>query len=603
MCGIAGSLWITANGIADVGDAVQRMCEDMRARGPDAVGYWKNTELGISLGHRRLAIIDLDERANQPMLSQDDRYVIVFNGEIYNFRELKRELEQDGEVFRTQSDTEILLKLFIRDGEKMLPRLRGMFALAIWDTQTNSLFLARDPYGIKPLYVARSGSGWCFASQVKALLASGVVSSEPDAIGRAGYWLLGSVPSPRTFFRDIQALPAGSWCRISPETRDFNPVMYWDIGDSWRQAPVCSLPEEEVQQIVRNALLNSVRSHLVADVPIGIFLSGGIDSGSLAGLAKEAGCNDIQGITIAFSEFAGKQQDEAPMAALLARHYGIRHHVRVVTRSEFKQDLPRIIAAMDYPSIDGINTWYASKAVAELGLKVVISGVGGDELFAGYSSFQDIPKLVSRWNKISFVPGLSKLADVAFKLKAKQSKNSRWNWMAREANNFYGAYWLRRGLFTPDQLPELMQEKYAHAAVQAISPSALIEMMAGKLAADSTLAVGQMESQCYLRNQLLRDSDWASMDHSVELRTPLVDAWLLRDLMPVMQAFSKYPGKSLLANSPSTPLPSAIVQRKKTGFTTPVEQWLSELMPGIRQDGGSRGWAREVHSQFLKGLK
>lgn len=602
MCGIAGVLRISAQVDSKIETAVHIMCDAMRARGPDAAGYWQNTDAGIGLGHRRLSIIDLDERANQPFLSDDNRYVIVFNGEIYNYRDLRRELEREGESFRTLSDTEVLLKLFIRDGEKMLPKLRGMFAFAIWDQQTRSLFLARDPYGIKPLYVARSNEGWCFASQAKALLASGLVSDEPDVLGRAGFWLLGTVPSPRTFYRDISILRAGSWCRISPDTPDFNPVVYWDIGDCWRNAPDCHLPENEIREHVQQALADSVRNHLVADVPVGIFLSGGIDSGSLAGLMKENAVNDLQGITIAFSEFSGKPQDEAPMAKQLAAHYGIRHHVRTVTRAEFEQDLPRILAAMDCPSIDGINTWYASKAVAELGLKVVVSGVGGDELFCGYPSFQQVPKLKSRWKKISAIPGLAHLVDVAFNAKALQSDNSRWRWMAREADTLYGAYWLRRGLFTPDQLPELMSETYAHAALSKLGPSTLIQMIAGELSADNYLAVAQMESMCYLRNQLLRDSDWASMDHGVELRTPLVDAWLLRDLMPVMQAFSKYPDKNLLSGSPKTALPMAILQRKKTGFTTPVQQWLAELVPELKDDGGSRSWARYVYANYTQGV-
>ncbi len=603
MCGIAGALRIASEAGALENGIVERMCDAMRARGPDAVGYWHNPEANISLGHRRLSIIDLDERANQPMHSQDNRYVIVFNGEIYNFRDLRAELEQAGETFRTQSDTEVLLKLFIREGEAMLRKLRGMFAFAIWDQQTRSLFLARDPYGIKPLYLARCTDGWCFASQAKALLASGLVSHEPDAIGRAGYWLTGSVPAPHTFYRDISALPAGSWCRITPNAPDFNPVVYWDIGDSWRNAPVCNLSEKEIRETVREALLSSVRSHMVADVPVGIFLSGGIDSGSLAGLMKDAGARDIQGITIAFSEFAGKPQDEVPMAQLLAKHYGIQHHIRVVTRQEFEQDLPQIIAAMDCPSIDGINTWYASKAVAELGLKVVLSGVGGDEIFCGYPSFQEVPQLFTRWKATTAVPGLASLMDTAFKAKAWQSGNSRWRWMARQADTLYGAYWLRRGLFTPDQLPDLMQETYAHTAMQKLSPNTLIEMMSGPLPDDSSLAVGQMESMCYMSNQLLRDSDWASMDHSVELRTPLVDAWLLQDLMPVMQAFSQYPDKNLLAKSPGKPLPLELMKKKKTGFTTPVEQWLAELVPSMRVDGGSRGWARQVNARFLQGVQ
>lgn len=601
MCGFSGS--VLMGGVIDrdvMETAVRRMCDGMWARGPDAVGYWSDTDAGLSLGHRRLAIIDLDARANQPMLSDDDRYAIVFNGEIYNFRELRRVLERDGEAFRTQSDTEVLLKLYAREGEAMLSRLRGMFAFAIWDRQTRSVFLARDPYGIKPLYFGRCKEGWLFASQVKALLLSGLVAHEPDPLGQAGFWLLGSVPESRTWFRDISALPAGCWCRISVDGQFAGPHKYWDIGDSWRDAPECRLTLGEAQEMIRAAVSESVRQHLVADVPVGVFLSGGIDSGSLAGLMNDAGASEIQGITIAFKEFQGRHENEVPVAAEIARSYGIRHHVRTVTRQEFEDDLPRILSAMDQPSIDGINTWYASKAVAELGLKVVISGVGGDELFYGYPSFHQLPPLVSSWKRLARIPGARPAANLALELLARRSGNSRWRWLTRQADNLYGAYWLRRGLFTPDELPALMGEELAREAMRNLDPGSLLASMVGALPADLQAAVGQLESMAYLRNQLLRDSDWASMNHSVELRTPLVDAWLLRDLMPVLRSFGRLKGKRLLAGSPVAPLSRNVIGRVKTGFGIPLGTWTSGALGGgavparsvATQDGAdSRRWA------------
>ncbi len=576
----------------------------MQVRGPDAVGYWNDTEVGLSLGHRRLSILDLDPRANQPMHSDDGRYVIVFNGEIYNFRELRKKLETVGEVFRTKSDTEVLLKLYAREGEGMLSRIRGMFAFAIWDRRARSVFLARDPYGIKPLYLGRCKEGWLFASQVKALLSSGLIKHDPDPYGQAGFWLLGSVPEPRTWFRDISALPAGSWCRIKADGQLVGPHQYWDIGDSWRDAPECRMSPGEVQETVRAAVSESVRQHLVADVPVGVFLSGGIDSGSLAGLIKDAGASGMQGVTIAFNEFEGKHENEAPVAAEIARNYGIHHHVRTITRKEFEADLPRILSAMDQPSIDGINTWYASKAVAELGLKVVISGVGGDELFYGYPSFQQLPILVSRWQRLSRIPGVRPVANLVFALLARRSGNPRWRWLPRQAGNLYGAYWLRRGLFAPDELPELMGEEFPREATRSLNPGALLESMAGTLPEDAMAAIGQLESMAYLRNQLLRDSDWASMDHSVELRTPLVDAWLLRDLMPVLRSFGRLKGKHMLAASPATPLSRSIVERTKTGFGIPLGAWMSGSLGNVAEvptdsvgsQGGSdsRRWALTV---------
>jgi asparagine synthase (glutamine-hydrolysing) len=602
MCGLAGVfLFKSAPDQRAAENAVQRMCDRMQARGPDALGYWNDPDAGMSLGHRRLSILDLEPRANQPMHSGDGRYAIVFNGEIYNFRDLRHELEKDGETFRTQSDTEVLLKLYAREGEGMLLRLRGMFAIAIWDRRTRSVFLARDPYGIKPLYIARNKDGWLFASQVKALLASGLVSHDSDPQGQAGFWLLGSVPEPRTWFRDISALPAGSWCRMTADNRFSGPHKYWDIGDSWRDAPECRLNPDDAQEMVRAAVSESVRQHLVADVPVGVFLSGGIDSGSLAGLIKDSGVSGMQGITIAFNEFQGRHENEAPVAAEIARTYGIRHHVRTITRHEFDADLPRILSAMDQPSIDGINTWYASKAVAELGLKVVISGVGGDELFFGYPNFRQLPDLVSRWKRLAGIPGANTAANLALGLLARRSGNPRWRWLTRQAGSLYGAYWLRRGLFAPDELLGLMGEEYSREALQNLNPGSLLETMVGALPADAMAAVGQIESMAYLRNQLLRDSDWASMDHSVELRTPLVDAWLLRDLMPVLRSFGRLKGKRMLADSPATPLSRSIVERVKTGFGIPLGAWMSGAPGGtaavparsVASQGGadSRRWA------------
>jgi asparagine synthase (glutamine-hydrolysing) len=601
MCGIAG---ILMNGDGNVIEqSVRRMCDSMKSRGPDAVGYWTDPHAGLFFGHRRLSIIDLDNRSNQPMESDDKRYVIVFNGEIYNFREIRQSLIVKGEVFRTQSDTEVLLMLYRREGEAMLSRLRGMFAFAIWDRETRSLFMARDPYGIKPLYMARCKHGWLFASQVKALLASGIVGTEPDAVGQAGFWLFGSVPEPHTWFRDISALPAGTWCRISNEGQLTGPHRYWDISDAWREAPVCRTNIVEVQEIVRTAVSESVKQHLVADVPVAVFLSGGIDSGSLSGLMKDCGAKSIQGVTIAFKEFKGKHEDEVPVASAIARQYGINHHVRTVTQQEFETDLPSIMAAMDQPSIDGINTWFASKAVAELGLKVVISGVGGDELFYGYPSFQQLPKLVSRWKMLAHIPGMRNVTNQVLALTARRSGNARWRWLTRQASSLHGAYWLRRGLFAPDELIGLMGTKLGAEALRDLDPATLVDSMVGSLPTDPMAAVGQLESMVYLRNQLLRDSDWASMAHSVELRTPLVDAWLLRDLMPVLSSFDRLKGKALLAASPIRPLGDEIINRVKTGFGIPMGNWSNKNLSTVdgkpastQTQGGvdSRQWAQSV---------
>ena len=594
MCGLIALLGTQSS--VFVLETLQPALRHMHRRGPDAKGVWQ--ESGVLLGHRRLAILDLDVRSNQPLHSACGRYVIVFNGEIYNYPALRAELSAAGVSMRTTSDTEVILELFAREGADMLLRLRGMFAFVIWDRTARRAFAARDPYGIKPLYWAQTADGVLLASQVQALLATGLVARTPCARGQACYWLMGSVPEPHTWYKNIQALQAGHCAWINDGRMD-QPLCWWDVADAWRTAPCTHPPLGEVRERTHAALRESVKAHLVADVPVGVFLSGGLDSGALAGLMVEAGAQNLQGITIAYDEFAGTPNDEAPVAASLAAYYGITHHVRRVTREEFAADLPRILAAMDQPSIDGINTWYATKAVAELGLKVVVSGVGGDELFQGYSSFKQLPRLVSAWGPVSRVPGAMHLARAAMGLQARRSGNARWRQMPDWARTMAGAWWLRRGLHAPADLPALMGPDLAGEGLQGFSPGAWVGLMSGKLAADGRLAVGQIESTTYLRNQLLRDSDWASMDHTVELRTPLVDAWLLRDVQPLLGAFSQFPSKRLLAESPAKPLPETMINRPKTGFGIPVQTWLKQMsVAGNR--GPSRSWALEVAEQYAK---
>lgn len=602
MCGIAGFISTPRASEASALDATRRMVTRMHTRGPDAEGLW--TSAGVVLGHRRLAILDLDARANQPMASTDGRYTIIFNGEIYNFRELRRELEAEGVAFRTSSDTEVLLALFAREGERMLPKLRGMFAFAIWDTQSRELFLARDPYGIKPLYYTRTKDGLLFASQVKALLASGRVSAEREPAGLAGFYLWGSVPEPWTLYRDVFALRAGHWLRVRAGVPE-SPVCWYDIRQHWRgQGKQPSA--QELQERVRQAVTDSVRAHLVADVPVSVFLSGGIDSAALAGLASGLGAQ-VEGITIGFEEFAGQHEDEVPVAAAIAAHYGLPHFVRRVSRTEFEQDIPRILDAMDLPSIDGVNTWFASKAAAERGYKVVLSGVGGDELFCGYSSFRQIPRTAAMGRAIATIPGARALLGAPCAYLAKRLAKPKLAAVPAFMDLLEGMYFLSRSLFLPEELPALMGADMAREGLALLggSPPGMTQADAR----DGATAVGLLESTHYLRNQLLRDSDWASMGHSLELRTPLVDAALLETLGPYLSGFAGGAGKAMLARSPGKPLPESVINRPKTGFGLPMAQWLSEAtgprawgnLPMLAAPGTlwARRWAKIVVERMM----
>jgi len=618
MCGIAGIFAYHHTAPPTDRDELRGIRDHMAARGPDGEGEWFSDDGRVAFGHRRLSIIDLSARAAQPMASADGSLVITFNGEIYNYRKLRSDLTAKGHQFRTESDTEVLLHLYADKGEEMLQDLRGMFALAIWDRRSDSLFLARDPYGIKPLYYANDGRTLRFASQVKALLASPRVSPAAEPAGIAGFYLFGSVPEPYTLYQEIRSLPAGSFQRAAA-TGPGQPVGYFSLARAWaRPGGRRPLAPAALQDAVRDALLDSVRHHLVSDVPVGAFLSAGIDSGTLVGLMKDAGQSDIHTVTLGFREFEGTADDESRLAARTAARHGVRHTIRMVAEQEFREDLPRILAAMDQPSIDGVNTWFVSKAAHEAGLKVAVSGVGGDELFGGYSLFREIPRLVRQLWLPAHVPGLGALTERAGEAFAPlfPRLHPKAGGLVRYGGSYGGAWLLRRGLFLPGELRQIVGRELAREGLRRLRP--LAHVRAALAAADGRPGsrrrvrlspfgrVAVLDAAFYLRNTLLRDTDWASMAHSLEVRTPLVDRVLLETLAPIMAARTGNQ-KHLLAESPSKPLDQATLRRAKTGFSTPVSSWqhrlpeFDALSRSRPQDARrwSRGWSRVVAALFV----
>lgn len=610
MCGINGIFaYHYAANLIDRAE-LKRTRDHMAARGPDGKGEWISKDGWIGFGHRRLSIIDLSDAGAQPMASADGDLIVTFNGEIYNYRELRKGLEAKGRVFRSRSDTEVLLHLFADKGEAMVHELRGMFAFAIWDAKQRSLFLARDPYGIKPLYYSDDGLTFRFASQVKAMLAGGAISRIPEPAGQVGFYLFGSVPEPFTTCREIRALPAGATL-IVDQIGVHEPRRYYSIARVYCDAETNAKSRgtknaSRAHARIREALLDSVRHHLVADVPVGAFLSAGIDSGALVGLMRDAGQSEINTVTLSFEEFRGGTDDEAPLAAEVARTYDTDHVTRVVTEREFKDDLPRIIEAMDQPSIDGINTWFVSKAARELGLKVAVSGLGGDELFGGYPSFRDIPRWVSRLAGPSRIPylgtGLRKaLCATGFGGLASRPKIAG---MFEYGGKYPGAYLLRRALFMPWELEQVLDREMARQGLESLQPLAMVEEALIPQPASGFAKVAVLESSLYMRNQLLRDTDWASMAHSLEVRVPLVDAMLLEAVAPLSDGGTGVRAKTALATAPCVPLPSAVLQRAKTGFGVPMGAWISDMSRKARSTGtreqskglNARDWSKRVLS-------
>jgi asparagine synthase (glutamine-hydrolysing) len=592
MCGIAGIYAYQPTAKSVDHDELVRMRDHMAARGPDGSGDWYSTDDRVGFGHRRLSIIDLSSRGAQPMQTPDGRLVVTFNGEIYNYRALRSKLEAKGYSFQSNSDTEVLLHLYAEWGHAMLRELRGMFAFGIWDSREQQLLLARDPYGIKPLYYADDGSTLRFASQVKALMAGRGVSKDPDPAGWVGYYLFGSVPEPFTTYRAVRALPAGSFVNIDQRGLGA-PTQYYSIARTYSEAQQRPLSaaraKEDTKALVREALVDSVRHHLVADVPVGAFLSAGVDSGALVGLMRQAGQQDIQTVTLAFDEFRDTWNDEAPRATAVAGFYATRHTTRVVGESEFRSDLPAIIEAMDQPTIDGINVWFVSKAAHELGLKVAISGLGGDELFGGYSSFQDLPTWVRWMAAPSSIPFFGQAVRRTFR----RMRADAWGLNPKAAGlvefggSYPGAYLLRRGLFMPWELPEVLGSEVAREGLKRLDP---IKHIAGTLIPDPLqpfVRVATLESSLYMRNQLLRDTDWASMAHSLEVRVPLVDAVLLEKLAGIELDAVQRNTKSLLAQAPSRPVPEVTTERRKTGFGVPIAKWIER-----QQQSAISNWKR-----------
>lgn len=591
MCGISGAFRF---GDADrpVDPAVVvRLNEHQRSRGPDGVGVWSSKDKRIALGHRRLAIIDTSASGAQPMSDASGRWVITFNGEIYNYRELRAELEQLGCQFHTASDTEVLISVVARWGETGLLKLRGMYAFALWDSQQDELWLARDPYGIKPLYIAeRDGMLW-FASQARALATCAPINTEPSPAAVVGFYLWGYVPEPHAWWAGARHLPAGHVLRVRAGHPLPAPVEFASIQDCYVNRPRPPLPRAELHA----AMLQSVRRHLVADVPIGLFLSAGVDSTALAALAGELG-GRLKTITLGFAEYDGTADDEAPAAEATARLLKTDHTTVRISHAQFEELLHEFLAAMDQPTTDGLNTYLVSRAAASQGLKVALSGLGGDELFGGYPSFRQIPTLL-KWRRR--LPALAMIGRPMQKLlrMAPMMMPPKSGGVLPLSATMSQAYLLRRALYLDYELAEVLDVATLRDGLEQLATTAAVGRAVNLLTdADATdyAKVAALESGWYMRNQLLRDADWAGMAHGLEIRVPYADFALLRALGPAI-ASSVPPTKQDLANC-IPGLPATLAARPKTGFTTPVRDWIRQTTGTTAR--GLRGWAAYVDRQF-----
>ena len=577
MCGIVAIHRYAAKGPPVDRGELDAICDHMAARGPDGAGSWMSDDHCVGLAHRRLAIIGLGEQGAQPMrlvngcTGRTDELVVTFNGEIYNFVELRRNLLEQGHRISGTSDTEVLLHLYEEYGPHLVDRLRGMFAFVLWDARRKRLVLARDGYGIKPLYIADDGATIRVASQVRALAAGNGISRTPSHAAATGFFLFGHVPEPHTVLEAVKAVPAGSTVVVE-NGRVLPPRPFFSIpGELGASRP----PAEQDEDFVRQALRDSVRSHLVADVEVGVFLSAGVDSSSLLGLAAES-AGTLSAVTLGFRDYEGTSNDEVPLAARVASLYGAKHTVAWIDEHDFRESLPEIKDAMDQPSVDGVNTWMVSRTARSLGLKVALSGLGGDELFGGYSSFESAPRRAALLRWPLAIPGLGSVAGAAARRLLPFPVSEKVRGLFEFGDSLEGVWFVERSVFMPWELPAILGSERARYGWEQLNLSQCIARAINPNPGTDQRRIAALEAGLYMRNQLLRDTDWASMAHSLEVRVPLVDRFLLNSLAPsILDRGTKQ--KQVLASAPRPPLPADVVDRPKTGFSVPIARWLTNM--------------------------
>jgi len=564
VCGIAGIF-----GRADQA-SVQKMTDAMAHRGPDDRGIWSDPEVPAAIGHCRLSIIDLSPAGHQPMSYANGRLWITYNGEVYNFKELRAELEGHGYQFQSNSDTEAILAAYTHWGVKCLKRLRGMFAFAIWDKYERSLLLVRDRFGIKPLYYAQCGSKFIFASEIKAMLASGLISRQTDRQAIWDYLSHGSILQPRTILQDVKMLLPGHYLLI----RDgrITEHKYWDIEEATRQQrrELANLSYQEATSELRRQFEEATRLHLIADVHVGAFLSGGIDSTAVVGLMSQLVSHPIKTFSIGFDR-EYKEMSELHWAKIAAQRHGSEHHEVVIDGQTVAHQFDSMISAIDQPSIDGANTYIVSQAASQE-VTVALSGLGGDELLAGYPQFYRIPwahKVAPRgwaWLRPLFdaterlLPELirepmSHLVRPPLErytiLRPLISEADKWTVTRRE--------W--RELFQPEPILSF----YKRMSLSDFDP---------------VTGVSYAEINGYLRDTLLRDCDAMSMAYSLEVRPVLLDHHLAEFIFSLPDGYKigQNQQKKIFVDACRDLLPNEIVNRSKMGFSFPLEKWLQTTL-------------------------
>jgi asparagine synthase (glutamine-hydrolysing) len=580
MCGIAGIIGEIAPNFES---AVHAMTDAQAHRGPDDAGFFRSADdPGVLLGFRRLAIIDLSPDGHQPMRDPLRGNVIVFNGEIYNHHELRAELESLGEVFQSRSDTEVLLRAYGRWGSEMLGRLRGMFAFALYDPSARSVLLARDRLGIKPLYYAELGKKLVFASELRAILASGLLEKRLNPRALSSYAWNGFVVGPETIASGVKLLPAGTKLEVSVGAPRARVERYWSL----RAEPTRT---NDALADLHDELSTAARQHLLSDVPLGVFLSGGVDSTAVAAMAVRAATSPVRTFHVGFDE-AGF--DESSYARAVATSLGTEHVEFRLTQARFSEWLDAAMAGLDQPSFDAINTYFVSRVVREAGFTVALAGTGGDELFGGYRSFRDLPRARLASAVAGIVPNAmqSQLLGLLRTVRGRSADvppQTRWaklGDMLATGGAPLAAYQVAYGLFTREFLAKLVPKETLALAPYGLPPERAEELEAMTAGTTALSGVSLLELALFLGERLLRDSDAASMAVSLELRVPLLDHRVVEAVQAVPDRVRYEPlGRKQILRSVATPkVDPSVFDRPKAGFVLPIEVWAKDrLAPEI----------------------
>lgn len=566
MCGINGILGIENPEKGKL--YVAKMNAKMAHRGPDDEGIFADSH--IAVGQRRLSIIDLSNAGHQPMWSNDKRYCIVYNGELYNFKELRFDLERASRGsnekpyhFITASDTEVILAAYSRWGKDCLSKFNGMYGFAIWDVEQKELFIARDRLGIKPVYYSFQNQVLAFSSELRSLLQSEIVPRKLNKEALVDYLRYQTVHAPQTMVKDVFMLMPGHY--IIANQQGIKIEKYWDINTSTSSKKI-DTPYNDVCKRVNILFEKAVQRRLVADVPFGAFLSGGIDSSAVVGMMSKVSTSKVKTFSVVFED---EKFSEAKYARIIANKFDTEHHEIKLTPNDFKNELNDALLAMDHPSGDGPNTYVVSKATKNAGITMALSGLGGDELFAGYDIFNRTLKLDKlKW--LSGIPGISLAAKLNKSLRPGVSSAKIAELLDLNSLSFKNTYPLSRQVLLEDQIKKLLKEK-------SLSKNKVAEIIKNIHAQSGHLlsAVGIAEISTYMQNVLLRDTDQMSMAHALEIRVPFLDYELVEYVMGLPDTY-KIPltPKKLLVDSLGDLLPPEIVNRPKMGFTLPWKNWL-----------------------------